>query len=294
MSMLGSRPMRALLFIPWFRLHSWDIPLPFSLPILGDTLAIQPFGVLVAIGVLTGAWVAGRFGARNGLDTTATGDLVTYAVVVGFITGYFLNGLFYEREALLRVLQHPSEFFSTWLGLSSYGGFFGGILGCFLWRHRTKRTLLPYANAVCFGLPFGWFFGRMGCFVVHDHPGKVTDFALAVADYQFGVPPYQPRHDLGLYEMIYAAFIIVLFVGLERRRRRVPGFYATLLPVVYAPVRFVLDFLRAPPLEGGDVRYGGLTPAQWSSIAMLFIGFAVWRYIQKKESNPEELQEASR
>ncbi len=267
--------MHALLFIPWFRLEPWDIPLPFSLPVLGDTLSIQPFGVLVATGVLLGAWVAGRFAERNGLDTIATGDLVTYAVVTGFILGYFLNGLFYERETFMEVLRNPSMFFSTWLGLSSYGGFFGGILGCFIWRYRRKMPVLPYANAICFGLPFGWLFGRLGCFSVHDHPGKVTDFALAVADYRFGAPPFEPRHDLGLYEVLYSLLIIGLFVFLEHRRRRPVGFYCVLLPLVYAPVRFFLDFLRAAPLEGGDIRYGGLTPAQWSSIAMVCIGLAI-------------------
>ncbi len=292
--MLGSGAMNAPLFIPWFRLQAWDIPLPFSLPVLGDTLSIQPFGVLVALGVLLGAWVAGRFAERNGLDISATGDLVTYAVVVGFISGYFLNGLFYERESLIRVLQNPSELFTTWLGLSSYGGFFGGILGCFLWRWRTKRPLLPYANAVCFGLPFGWLLGRTGCFVVHDHAGKVTDFPLAVANYQFGPPPYQPRHDLGLYEMIYSVLIIALFVSLERKHRRTTGFYCALLPVVYAPVRFFLDFLRAPPIEGGDIRYAGLTPAQWSSVLMLLVGLAVWRHIARNEPATDQLQEANR
>jgi phosphatidylglycerol:prolipoprotein diacylglycerol transferase len=275
--MLRSAAMYGLLFIPWFRLEAWDIPLPFSLPILGDTLSIQPFGVLVATGVLLGAWVAGRFAERNGLDTVATGDLVTYAVVTGFITGYFLNGILYERETFLEALRNPSLFLTTWLGLSSYGGFFGGILGCFIWRWRKKQELLPYANAICFGLPFGWLFGRLGCFVVHDHPGKVTSFFLAVDDYRFGAPPYQPRHDLGLYEVLYSLLIIGLFVWLERRKQRPVGFYCALLPIAYAPVRFFLDFLRAPPLEGGDVRYAGLTPAQWASIVMVGIGIAVWQ-----------------
>ncbi|MEM9731446.1 MAG: prolipoprotein diacylglyceryl transferase family protein [Myxococcota bacterium] len=283
--------MNALLFIPWFRLEAWDIPLPFSVPVLGDTLSIQPFGVLVATGVLLGAWVAGRFAERNELDVTATGDLVTWAVVTGFIMGYLLNGFFYERETFMRVLAHPSEFFTTWLGLSSYGGFFGGILGCFLWRWRTNKPLLPYANAVCFGLPVGWLFGRTGCFVVHDHPGKVTDFPLAVAEYHFGAPPYLPRHDLGLYEVLYSICIVALFFFLEKRRKRITGFYCAMLPLVYAPVRFFLDFLRAAPLEGGDVRYAGLTPAQWSSIAMLLIGLAVWRYINRIAPTPE-LREA--
>ena len=290
--MLRSAAMYGLLFIPWFRLEAWDIPLPVSLPILGDTLSIQPFGVLVATGVLLGAWVAGRFAARNGLDTVATGDLVTYAVVTGFITGYFLNGILYERETFMAALRNPSLFLTTWLGLSSYGGFFGGILGCFIWRWRKKEDLLPYANAVCFGLPFGWLFGRLGCFVVHDHPGKVTSFFLAVDDYRFGAPPYQPRHDLGLYEVLYSLVIIGLFVWLERRKRRPVGFYCALLPIAYAPVRFFLDFLRATPLEGGDVRYAGLTPAQWASILMVGIGVAVWQLGVKPRMASAEPQPA--
>ncbi len=99
--MLGSAAMHASLFIPWFRLESWDIPLPFSLPVLGDTLSIQPFGVLVATGVLLGAWVAGRFARRNDLDTSATGDLVSYAVVTGFLHGYCLHGLSYTSPCPL-------------------------------------------------------------------------------------------------------------------------------------------------------------------------------------------------
>lgn len=279
--MLGSPSMYASLFIPWFRLESWDIPLPFSLPVLGDTLSIQPFGVLVATGVLLGAWVAGQFARRNDLDPIATGDLVTYAVVTGFILGYFLNGILYERETFMAALRNPSMFLSTWLGLSSYGGFFGGILGCFIWKWRKKMELLPYANAVCFALPFGWLFGRLGCFVVHDHPGKVTDFFLAVNEYRFGEPPFQPRHDLGLYEVLYSLLIIGMFIWLEHRKRRPVGFYCVLLPIVYAPVRFFLDFLRAAPLEGGDVRYAGLTPAQWASILMVGVGLAVWQFAVK-------------
>jgi phosphatidylglycerol:prolipoprotein diacylglycerol transferase len=231
----------------------------------------------VAPGAWRGVGGGGRGGPRNDLDTVATGDLVTYAVLTGFILGYFLNGILYERDTFMEALRDPSMFFSTWLGLSSYGGFFGGILGCFIWKWRRKLPLLPYANAVCFGLPVGWLFGRLGCFVVHDHPGKVTDFFLAVDAYQFGAPPFQPRHDLGLYEVIYTLCIIGLFFWLEWRKRRPVGFYCVLLPIVYAPVRFFLDFLRATPLEGGDVRYGGLTPAQWASILMVGVGIAVWQ-----------------
>ena len=261
--------MHALLFIPWFRLEAWDIPLPFSLPVMGDTLSIQPFGVLVATGVLLGAWVAGRFAQRNELDTIATGDLVTYAVVTGFILGYFLNGLFYERETLVEVLRNPSMFFTTWLGLSSYGGFFGGILGCFIWKYRKKTPLLPYANAVCFGLPFGWLFGRLGCFVRARSSRQGHGLRTCSGRLPLREPPVRsaarPRAlRSALFDGDYRALL-----WLEHRKRRPVGFYCVTLPLLYAPVRFFLDFLRATPLEGGDVRYGGLTPAQWSSILMV-------------------------
>jgi phosphatidylglycerol:prolipoprotein diacylglycerol transferase len=93
--------------------------------------------------------------------------------------------------------------------------------------------------------------------------------------------------------MIYAAVIIALFIGLERRSRRPVGFYCVLLPLVYAPVRFFLDFLRATPLEGGDVRYAGLTPAQWSSILMIGIGLAVWQFAVRPRMAESEPQNAN-
>ena len=74
--MLGSGAMQGFLYIPWFQAHAWDIPLPFSVPVLGNELSIQPFGVLVATGVLFGAWVAGKFAERNGLDRNNTADLM--------------------------------------------------------------------------------------------------------------------------------------------------------------------------------------------------------------------------
>ena len=124
--------------------------------------------------------------------------------------------------------------------------------------------------------------------------GKVTDFPLAVADYRFGTPPFDARHDLGFYEVLFSLAIIGLFVWLESRKRRPVGFYCVLLPLLYAPVRFFLDFLRAAPLEGGDVRYGGLTPAQWSSIAMVVVGLAVWRLgVKPRMANPEPSEAVS-
>ncbi len=270
--------MPTLAFIPWFRPGPLEIPLPFAMPVAGDAVSVRPFTVLVVTGVLVGAWVAVRFGRRNALDAKLTRAMLAYAVVCGFAGAYALDALFYQRAVLQQVIRHPWMWSSTHFGMSSYGGFFGAIVGAFVWRWRRNQALVPYADALAFGLPFGWLFGRTGCFLAHDHPGRHSDFFLAVADYQFGAPPFQPRHDLGLYEALYALAIMALFLWLARKRRT-PGFYLALLPLLYAPVRFCLDFLRVAPQQGGDVRNAGLTPAQWASIAMLLIGVAMARHL---------------
>jgi phosphatidylglycerol:prolipoprotein diacylglycerol transferase len=67
---------------------------------------------------------------------------------------------------------------------------------------------------------------------------------------------------------------------LGRRGRRPPGFYVGLLAIVYAPVRFLFDFLRIV-----DVRYGGLTPGQWGALAVMGLGvFILVRAYKKGEA----------
>lgn len=269
--------MPAALFIPWFQLGTLvEIPVPG----LGR-LPIQAFGVLVAIGVLVGARVAEAFAERDGVSPYVVSDMAAHVILVSFVCAYFLNAAFYDPETFVEVLRDPRLLGERYLGLSSYGGFLGAVLGSMLFVWRRKVPFFVGADAVCFGFVFGWLFGRTGCFVVHDHPGKVTDFPLAVADYRFGPPPFEPRHDLGLYEVFWSLAVIALFLWLARRHRK-RGTYVALLALTYAPVRFGLDFLRAAPEVGGDARYAGLTPAQWGSVVLLAVGAAVALWVWRR------------
>jgi phosphatidylglycerol---prolipoprotein diacylglyceryl transferase len=270
----------ALLNIPWFKLEQFDIPLPF--PILGvDSIPLQPFGILVAIGVLTSLRVAEGFARKNGWSPAVASDFFTHTIMMGFAGAVVLNAIFYYPAELWDMIT--GEIPPRMLGLSSYGGFFGAIFGIWWWhKRRPTLPLMPIADASAFSFPFGWFFGRMGCFTVHDHPGAVTDFFLAVDDYRAGPPPYEPRHDLGLYEVIWSVFCGALFIYLARKKRPA-GLYLAILPLLYAPIRFFLDYLRAGSDLGGDVRYGGLTPGQYSSIAFLLVGTATLRHVLTRE-----------
>ncbi|MCG8555459.1 MAG: prolipoprotein diacylglyceryl transferase [Proteobacteria bacterium] len=262
----------SFLFIPWFRLEPWHLPIPF----VGE-LPIQPFGVLVAIGILSGAKLAERRGRELGIEPALLSDFATHTVAAGLLCAFVLNGVFYSPERVVRLVSDPS--WSTvkrygCLGLSSYGGFMGAVLGGWIWRQRRGKSLLLAGDAGTFGFPLGWMFGRTGCFVVHDHPGVVTTFPLAVDNYhQLG----QPRHDLGLYEVIWSAAATLLFLLLARKRQPA-GTYMALFALLYGPIRFFLDFLREVPERGGDVRYAALTPGQYGSILLTLAGLGLlWR-----------------
>jgi phosphatidylglycerol---prolipoprotein diacylglyceryl transferase len=272
--------MWSLLFIPWFKLEGIHIP---GLP---ESVAIQPFGLLVAIGVIWGARVTEKRSARLGLRSDLISDFITHVVIIGFVLGHIFDRVFYEPEI---ILKEPWDLLMPWRSLSSFGGFFGAVAGAFIWKARRKIEITVPLDNVAYGMPVGWLFGRIGCFVVHDHPGKVTDFFLAVDSYQYGSLPVAPRHDLGLYEVFWSAAMIVLFAMLDRKPRP-HGFYTGLITVAYAPFRFMLDFLRE-----ADATYLGLTPGHYSAVVALALGvYVLWRaYKHPVEPSPALLQSSA-
>ena len=256
--------------IPYFDGHLFDIP-----RMLGHgPWPIHMFGVLVAIGVILGDRIVVHRGVQRGLDAKDVKFLNARIVIVGFIMAHWVSVVFYFPE---RIKEDPKILLNFWAGLSSFGGFLGALLAFVYYTRKEKIPALPYADAVALGLAVGWIFGRTGCFTAHDHPGRHTAFFLAVRY------PDGPRHDLGLDELLFTIVMtVILFVYASKPR--VPGRVIGLFAVMYAPVRFGLDFLRARDVERPDERYLALTPAQWACIATLGVG--VWLLTRKGEVLP--------
>ena len=251
--------------IPYFGSLLFDIP-AFHLPLIGQVgpLPVHLFGVLVALGVLLGDRITVREAAKRGLDPHDVRYLNARMVIGGFITAHLVSVIFYFPE---RVRANPLVLLNFWSGLSSFGGFTGAAITYLYLSRREKIPALPYADAVALGLAVGWIFGRLGCTTAHDHPGRHTDFFLSVRY------PDGPRHDLGLDELLFT-IVLTLILFRYARRPRPAGRLIGLFAVLYAPVRFLLDFLRATDVARPDARYGGLTPAQWACLGALAVG--VW------------------
>jgi len=195
------------------------------------------------------------------------GSVVT--VAMGFVIGHVVHVVAYnphqlETDGIMALLR-------VWAGFSSTGGFIGAVLGSVVFfRFVRKRDYWVHADTIMYGFPFAWVFGRLGCFTAHDHIGRASDFFLAV---QF---PGGSRHDLGLYEAIWTAGIAALFYAWRNKPVR-PGFFLGLFCATYAPIRFLMDFLRNTDLEGADIRWAGLTFAQYVMIVLMVVGVTLVR-----------------
>lgn len=242
----------AIALIPYIRL-----------PRLGS---IPPFGILAVAGIIAAARVAGWRARKLGIDKGQFDLLVLWTGISGFLLAHVVSEVVYFPQ---RVLTDPWRLLQVHRGLSSFGGFFGAIAGLVFHAWRRKMPIWQCADAMAYGLPVGWLFGRMGCSIVHDHPGRLSDSFLAVAY------PGGPRLDLGLLELLLTPILVIAVVLVGRRTRR-PGAILMTLTLLYPLLRFPLDFLRAPPSEGGDVRYLGLTPGHYAAIALFSFGLLLW------------------
>ena len=246
--------------IPYF-----DVPILEFGPVVLDSWAI-----LVSIGFIVGLEISRARGIRMGLDVRDVVDGSVFTVGMGFLVGHLVHVLAYHPERLEE--EGVMSLVKVWTGFSSTGGFIGAVLGSLVFYGLIrKRPYWRHADAITFGFPFAWVFGRLGCFSAHDHIGRKTDFWLAV-NFRGGA-----RHDLGLYEALWTMVIAGAFWALRERPVK-DGFFLALFATMYAPIRFLLDFLRNTDTDGADVRWAGLTPAQYGMILMFSVGlWLVWR-----------------
>jgi phosphatidylglycerol:prolipoprotein diacylglycerol transferase len=246
--------------IPYFTIPAYKV---FGL------LPIQPFGVLVGIAIVVGYMLGRRRASLTGLDPNICADGMVWVVASGFVVAHLVSVIFYFPH---QVVEDPLSLVKIWTGLSSFGGFIGGALGAYLYfKRKMKVSLIKYVDAIIFGLVPAWILGRMGCTIVSDHIGKPTSFFLGM-DYPSWMRLSGVRHNLGLYEMLFAIVLTVILYSLKNVKP-FDGFHPALVLLLYSPVRFLLDYLRVE-----DKTYFGLTPGQYLAVGM--VGLALFLIVR--------------
>ncbi len=240
--------------------------------------SVDTYFLSIGIALVLGSCVGFPMAKRLGLKRKLLAELYLTGLASGLLISHWVSVLLYFPET---VLENPWVLLDVFNGLSSVGGFVGAFIGVWLMTRGTKIPVLRYLDILCYGLSFGLIFGRLGCFLIHDHQGLPTaflgDFLLAV-DF-----PEGPAFDLGLSELIIL-LPLVLFQTLYLLRRPRPGRVIGWTMLYYGLIRFHFDFLRVypgdHPLIIGDARYFGLTAAQYICVGFVVGGLIMMRRLQ--------------
>ncbi|MEX2294518.1 MAG: prolipoprotein diacylglyceryl transferase [Acidimicrobiales bacterium] len=248
-------------------------------------LDLRTFGLVVAIGVLVGAWFAARYSEEYGIPRDTTYSLAMRMVVAG-VVGARITWVLSHLDSV----DSPLDAIAIWEGgLQFSGGFvFAVIAGYPIYRKWNRLTRWHSLDGYAFGLTIGLAIGRIGCYSVGEHFGRQTSFPLAVRydggsvrESTLGSTVLQKGlefHQTALYELIYLA---VLFVGLAwllyRRSPRPPaGTAMAIFCGWYGVMRFASDSLRV-----NDERVLGLTGAQYLCVALVPTSAWIWFRVRK-------------
>jgi phosphatidylglycerol:prolipoprotein diacylglycerol transferase len=240
---------------------------------------VNSYATLLLLGLVLGALVMQRLGRRYGI---AGGECVALAAVlaaVAFVTAHVFDVAVYQWA---RAMTEPALWFRFQEGHSLFGALLGVAIVLFAWTRIRGLDLALHADLVAVGTLVAVTLGRVGCALVHDHPGAPTELPIGV-DFPtelvhfHGIESDAPTvrlHDLGLEEVVLLLPVLVMAKVLVARRLRA-GMVAAIVAIAYACIRFPLDFLRLPMTEPV---HRGLTAGQWSCIVMFVVAMvlAVW------------------
>ncbi|MEZ5402139.1 MAG: prolipoprotein diacylglyceryl transferase [Bryobacteraceae bacterium] len=211
------------------------------------------FPALVAAGVVVGIGVSVRRARGAGLNRAEMVNFL-WALLLGGGLGAGFGKALYEPD-LIR--SDPTLVYRYFFGISSFGGILGGLAASAVYAQWRGISWSAYADAAAFAFPFGWTFGRLGCALVHDHPGIESAGWLAVAY------PAGSRYDLGLLELLFTLLLAAVWLFWVRPGTAPAGLGTGVLLAAYGLFRFAIDPLHIdPPRYGGisvDQAAGGLT-----------------------------------
>ena len=275
--------------------------LPWELPLIGRTLSVPMYGVMLAVGAVAGTWLAARRAEKAGFSRQEVVDVAVYCVLLGVVGAR----LFY-------VLEHFGYFSSSWRnflhafaiwegGLVYYGGLILAVLYIayhFMRKDNAWEELVKMWDLAAPSAMAGLAFGRLGCLFNGCCYGKPSGVPWALK-FPRGSPIFADVTDPGslVYQRYYhlavehgmtgggagrsfavhptqlysaaAVFLIAGFLYWYWPRRKGNGEVGGLMLMLYCPFRFLVEFLRINP---ATFSWAPLSIAQWVSIPAFLYG----------------------
>ena len=242
----------------------------------------NPYAVSLLSGIVVAMFAVQLLAKRFGLPRGDLWALSGLLLGVSIIAGHLFDVIFYQWD---EAHAQPDLWLAMLRGHSLFGALIAMVMMFVTWTRVRRLDVAICADVYAAGLLVAMVGGRVGCALVHDHPGLPTDgpfgieFPAYAVQWAFDAPGRGPMrlHDVGLEELVLLIPIALATWVLVYRRLRA-GTAAAFAGIAYACVRFGLDFLRAPRTES---KYAGLTVGQWSCFVLLLAGITAARHVAR-------------
>lgn len=241
---------------------------------------LYTYGLLLALAYLAALWWLFRGARRVGLEREKVAKLGLW-VIIGAILGAKVLMIL---RSLPYYLEHPSDFWSFGT-IQSGGDFYGGFIGAlaatavFFARHKNMARWMT-ADICGPAIALGQAIGRIGCFMAGCCYGRPTELPWAVtftdpaAAEIVGTPLGIPLHPVQLYESFSCLALFFFLVWLSRRKR-FDGQVILAYSMLYAVIRFFLEFVRGDTARG-FVFNGLLSTSQFIALIVIIAGMALY------------------
>ncbi|HCW7271349.1 TPA: prolipoprotein diacylglyceryl transferase [Staphylococcus aureus] len=254
-------------------------PVAFNL----GPLSVRWYGIIIAVGILLGYFVAQRALVKAGLHKDTLVDIIFYSALFGFIAARIYFVIFQWPY----YAENPSEIIKIWHGgIAIHGGLIGafiaGVIVC------KVKNLNPFqiGDIVAPSIILAQGIGRWGNFMNHEaHGGPVSRAFLE----QLHLPNFiienmyingQYYHPTFLYESIWDVAGFIILVNIRKHLKLGETFFLYL--TWYSIGRFFIEGLRTDSL----MLTSNIRVAQLVSILLILISISLIVYRRIKYNPP--------
>ena len=258
---------------------SYIDPIAFEL----GPLAVRWYGVIIAVGILLGYFIAQASVQRVGHDKDTLVDIIFWSAIFGFIVARLYFVIFQWPY----YIQNPIEIPMIWHGgIAIHGGLIGGfVTGIILCKIKNLNPF-QIGYVIAPSMILGQGIGRWGNFVNHEaHGGPVSRTFLEnlhIPDFIINNMYIDGKyyHPTFLYESVWDILGFIVLIVL-RKHLRVGDTFCLYL-IWYSIGRFFVEGMRTDSLMLTE----GIRVAQLMSVILIIVGIAIMIIRRVKYDSP--------
>jgi len=228
---------------------------------------VRWYGLLIAISVLIGTFLALNEAKRKGIKEESIIDLLLFAVpgaIIGARLYYVIFMWDYYSKNPGQILNLRGG------GLAIHGVIIGGALVAYIFTKVKKMNFFTVADIMAPSLILGQAIGRWGNFANQEAHGGPTDLPWGI------IVDGVKVHPTFLYESIWNFLVFGFLLWYRRNKAKAEGEVFAMYLVLYSVARFFIEGLRTDSLMLGPIRV-----AQLISLIIIVSGIAFIRIKRK-------------